>query len=135
MIRRPPRSTLFPYTTLFRSLLARITQSEEACRRPGEASQPLRAGDGLDGSDAEPAPERPSLLPLHMLADDVADLVGEHRGKLALAVDDAHEPARHVDVAAGDGEGVDDVAVHEGEGALPLQPGLGRHRGAEPGHV
>src|SRR3712207_7029671 len=25
MIRRPPRSTLFPYTTLFRSLLDRIT--------------------------------------------------------------------------------------------------------------
>src|SRR3712207_7291347 len=24
MIRRPPRSTLFPYTTLFRSLLARL---------------------------------------------------------------------------------------------------------------
>src|SRR2546422_11056768 len=24
MIRRPPRSTLFPYTTLFRSLLARV---------------------------------------------------------------------------------------------------------------
>src|SRR2546422_10926776 len=29
MIRRPPRSTLFPYTTLFRSL-------EEALRSPGE---------------------------------------------------------------------------------------------------
>src|SRR2546430_7516383 len=26
MIRRPPRSTLFPYTTLFRSLLAEIRQ-------------------------------------------------------------------------------------------------------------
>src|SRR2546426_12704360 len=25
MIRRPPRSTLFPYTTLFRSLVARFT--------------------------------------------------------------------------------------------------------------
>src|SRR3712207_8971123 len=25
MIRRPPRSTLFPYTTLFRSALARLT--------------------------------------------------------------------------------------------------------------
>src|SRR5258708_10024562 len=25
MIRRPPRSTLFPYTTLFRSLFARVT--------------------------------------------------------------------------------------------------------------
>src|SRR5258708_11456465 len=33
MIRRPPRSTLFPYTTLFRSLAerdARITQLERA---------------------------------------------------------------------------------------------------------
>src|SRR3712207_6908740 len=28
MIRRPPRSTLFPYTTLFRS---RVFDSEEAC--------------------------------------------------------------------------------------------------------
>src|SRR5256885_7056106 len=27
MIRRPPRSTLFPYTTLFRSLLSRQAQS------------------------------------------------------------------------------------------------------------
>src|SRR5256885_9429227 len=26
MIRRPPRSTLFPYTTLFRSLLERLVQ-------------------------------------------------------------------------------------------------------------
>src|SRR2546430_10317558 len=28
MIRRPPRSTLFPYTTLFRSLLASVSFSE-----------------------------------------------------------------------------------------------------------
>src|SRR5258708_19441235 len=28
MIRRPPRSTLFPYTTLFRSLTARSKESE-----------------------------------------------------------------------------------------------------------
>src|SRR5256885_6420774 len=28
MIRRPPRSTLFPYTTLFRSLAARLPQTE-----------------------------------------------------------------------------------------------------------
>src|SRR2546430_17008558 len=28
MIRRPPRSTLFPYTTLFRSNLDRIAQSD-----------------------------------------------------------------------------------------------------------
>src|SRR2546426_7486853 len=28
MIRRPPRSTLFPYTTLFRSLLRRLDRGE-----------------------------------------------------------------------------------------------------------
>src|SRR2546430_6007950 len=43
MIRRPPRSTLFPYTTLFRSVL---------CREP---AGPWRAGaTGLHG----PAPRR-----------------------------------------------------------------------------
>src|SRR2546422_3736200 len=29
MIRRPPRSTLFPYTTLFRSLPTRVTYTRE----------------------------------------------------------------------------------------------------------
>src|SRR5256885_5883602 len=32
MIRRPPRSTLFPYTTLFRSLLARLMRPVIGCR-------------------------------------------------------------------------------------------------------
>src|ERR1019366_4748660 len=35
MIRRPPRSTLFPYTTLFRSI-------SEPCRRPTPAPAELR---------------------------------------------------------------------------------------------
>src|SRR5256885_7157335 len=33
MIRRPPRSTLFPYTTLFRSSRTRATSSEALPRR------------------------------------------------------------------------------------------------------
>src|SRR3989442_10663660 len=33
MIRRPPRSTLFPYTTLFRS--SRRSQKVPSCERPG----------------------------------------------------------------------------------------------------
>src|SRR5256885_7358067 len=37
MIRRPPRSTLFPYTTLFRSL------SDRAARRPGGDGGAARA--------------------------------------------------------------------------------------------
>src|SRR5256885_3800479 len=39
MIRRPPRSTLFPYTTLFRSLDDLVANSE---RLVGEVHQPQR---------------------------------------------------------------------------------------------
>src|SRR5258708_24759162 len=34
MIRRPPRSTLFPYTTLFRSIRARPADAARRCHRP-----------------------------------------------------------------------------------------------------
>src|SRR3712207_8732400 len=48
MIRRPPRSTLFPYTTLFRSL-------EKAARKAGpEADGPL-----FHGGPQRPVPLRP----------------------------------------------------------------------------
>src|SRR5437588_3280215 len=41
MIRRPPRSTLFPYTTLFRSQMIRQpTPAETASRRSCWASRP-----------------------------------------------------------------------------------------------
>src|SRR5256885_4056963 len=40
MIRRPPRSTLFPYTTLFRSVPGRSVQRAEQ-GKPGH-SEPLR---------------------------------------------------------------------------------------------
>src|SRR2546430_8114735 len=34
MIRRPPRSTLFPYTTLFRSRVLRVVELKELVRVP-----------------------------------------------------------------------------------------------------
>src|SRR2546426_8397311 len=40
MIRRPPRSTLFPYTTLFRSLL----RDARAGRLSAEGEEPARGG-------------------------------------------------------------------------------------------
>src|SRR2546426_9359997 len=39
MIRRPPRSTLFPYTTLFRSPPEPITTPEDTLRRAGISSE------------------------------------------------------------------------------------------------
>src|SRR6266496_6671168 len=44
MIRRPPRSTLFPYTTLFRSFRLRILRGDLA----GGAEQLLEAGRRFD---------------------------------------------------------------------------------------
>src|SRR5256885_13143366 len=43
MIRRPPRSTLFPYTTLFRSRDGRAAGRRPAARLPGAGGRPLRA--------------------------------------------------------------------------------------------
>ena len=51
MIRRPPRSTLFPYTTLFRS--------RSSCRQPGNA---LSAGTSAARKAAPAAPRPPDPL-------------------------------------------------------------------------
>src|SRR5258706_7018319 len=52
MIRRPPRSTLFPYTTLFRSLFGRSAHGEFglAMRPPGDARFDQRK-DGVERSE------------------------------------------------------------------------------------
>src|SRR5258708_22193015 len=44
MIRRPPRSTLFPYTTLFRSLQG-AAQMRQRLRRPAAIEPQLRSVD------------------------------------------------------------------------------------------
>src|SRR3989454_1741034 len=51
MIRRPPRSTLFPYTTLFRSLAAKIAQIDGAALPVGTLDITLYRDDlGLRGA-------------------------------------------------------------------------------------
>src|SRR3712207_7961347 len=42
MIRRPPRSTLFPYTTLFRSLGGASHKLQGACARPKHPANYVR---------------------------------------------------------------------------------------------
>src|SRR2546426_9997120 len=81
MIRRPPRSTLFPYTTLFRSFhVAAIEPGEQGHENPHSYHHPAhhreqrvtdRAGAGLDsGPDPEPGERNP---------DPERDAAGEHQ--------------------------------------------------------
>src|SRR5687768_17772820 len=53
MIRRPPRSTLFPYTTLFRSV-GGYDQALRTSARPGHSEHQL--GTTLDFGDGSAAP-------------------------------------------------------------------------------
>src|SRR5690349_23652635 len=59
MIRRPPRSTLFPYTTLFRSLEAAVLLAHEIAR--GAALVAVRENGGGARMDAELVLERDAI--------------------------------------------------------------------------
>src|SRR3712207_7476856 len=49
MIRRPPRSTLFPYTTLFRSLAAQVLVADRhLAHEEEEARRRLQAGEVVE---------------------------------------------------------------------------------------
>src|SRR5688572_31106352 len=61
MIRRPPRSTLFPYTTLFRSLVG-------LCVRRLEIAQRLTAS---DSSVSQSQPDAQSPQNVRRIANDV----------------------------------------------------------------
>ena len=63
-----------------------------------------------------------------MAPSDVPDFMGQN-GPVRLRYSRrSHQPARDVDIAARDGEGVDDIAVYQREAALPLEPRCGGDR-------
>src|SRR2546422_4292020 len=72
MIRRPPRSTLFPYTTLFRSHVHGLAREVGAHRRRVFEIEP---------EQSEHAPERPGF---DLLSTPQAV---EHRGRLRIQTD------------------------------------------------
>src|SRR3712207_7172580 len=76
MIRRPPRSTLFPYTTLFRSDPAGLAVALEHPRL-------LRGGVvlGVVRDRGEDALER---------GDEVADRLGRHRDRKSTRLNSSH---------------------------------------------
>src|SRR3712207_7098873 len=56
MIRRPPRSTLFPYTTLFRS----ICFDSLSCTRTSENSSSTHSGEQGQGEGPRPIRDEPA---------------------------------------------------------------------------
>src|SRR3712207_7801090 len=80
MIRRPPRSTLFPYTTLFRSLargLRRVDAGEEGWVSGGKGRPPRDLG----RSDHVVAPEEglDFIQPEHLLLSRKPRLRGDRK--------------------------------------------------------
>src|SRR5437667_4775333 len=48
MLRRPPRSTLFPYTTLFRSRMIKLSHGKKRPKRPGTKRKTQRPLAGVE---------------------------------------------------------------------------------------
>src|SRR2546427_4782685 len=63
MIRRPPRSTLFPYTTLFRSVAPRLDRDVRPDRHVVQRDALLHVDGGHDGAagTGTPGQARPAL--------------------------------------------------------------------------
>src|SRR2546430_16678895 len=97
MIRRPPRSTLFPYTTLFRSVdTERLVQSEDGSglRRPRRV---VVAGNHDDGRIRKAGAQPVQLLEEKQDrriggADGVEDVAGEKNELRALLEHVVHGP-------------------------------------------
>src|SRR2546427_9011441 len=104
MIRRPPRSTLFPYTTLFRSVVQLDHEGHGGGRRGrglgSEAAPELLGAPG--GGLTEPVHELANLLileqPAHQLRARVLPLVVPDAARQQQLRLDAQQPRRHLEV-------------------------------------
>src|SRR3712207_8934777 len=80
MIRRPPRSTLFPYTTLFRSQRGQADGQDHEGERPSEEAPDLGASEDLlevAESDVQRRPRR-----RHLVAVEANPRSEEHTSEL-----------------------------------------------------
>src|SRR5690349_22331327 len=86
MIRRPPRSTLFPYTTLFRSI-QRGAGTGRSRSDPDARRAPLRCRDRLHDLHAERARSEEHTSELQSRRDLVCRLLLEKKKKIKHKVD------------------------------------------------
>src|SRR3712207_8092084 len=83
MIRRPPRSTLFPYTTLFRSIAGRLQDPRPAAKPTPEERL---SGAALSGQSELPRDQWRSLLPLGGGEDRKSTRLNSSHANISYAV-------------------------------------------------
>src|SRR2546430_15468591 len=88
MIRRPPRSTLFPYTTLFRSLLGRGDPAKVPEPQHREHEHDAPGSEGHDRSDQGDLTELPEGICVQ--EQSPKSLATEQRLDLALQRSEEH---------------------------------------------
>src|SRR5256885_9838020 len=90
MIRRPPRSTLFPYTTLFRSGLEAVSERQELERCHGFEDVDLRHHDLEHGEDALQGVQGARCLVAAQQRLEVAELVEHLLDRKSTRLDSSH---------------------------------------------
>src|SRR3712207_6498482 len=118
MIRRPPRSTLFPYTTLFRSLVAELVRSGDLTRDQAAEHPQKNLITRALGAEEEVDVDT-TVLPVNagdrilLCSDGLSDMVPEAQISEILvdSPEDPETPARHLLSAALDAGGTDNVSV------------------------
>src|SRR2546430_12490940 len=91
MIRRPPRSTLFPYTTLFRSQAKLDAEVAERAALASQATSPAQAGAYLHGGGASATPPERSPIETERL---LAEL---RRDRESTRLNCSHSQTSHAD--------------------------------------
>src|SRR3712207_7424263 len=89
MIRRPPRSTLFPYTTLFRSLrgLAARAAAGRGARPPARLLEGAAGGrSGAAGAADGPSPAAGGVAPRRAGADRKSTRLNSSHANISYAV-------------------------------------------------
>src|SRR5256884_3559139 len=84
MIRRPPRSTLFPYTTLFRSQFPTLSTSPSAERQRLSGNRPSSSNFPITGAVSQ------SNITLPFVAGYEADLFGQRRDRKSTRLNSSH---------------------------------------------
>src|SRR3712207_8911075 len=85
MIRRPPRSTLFPYTTLFRSVVMERPGSGESTRAPRACARVRSQAETVSAFIGALGLERPVLVG-HSMGDRKSTRLNSSHANISYAV-------------------------------------------------